>query len=93
MQIAEMYERQALSQSNSKKKKGDDADDGFWQKGTIELGYILRIIRKKKTLVFFFDPETGFENWGEAKVDEHECLRTLRQRTRLYEKLGELKLN
>jgi len=29
-QIAEMYERQALSQNNGKKKKGDDADDDFW---------------------------------------------------------------
>lgn len=29
-QIAEMYERQALAQSNGKKKKGGDADDGFW---------------------------------------------------------------
>ncbi|KAF8807388.1 ATP-dependent DNA ligase [Phlegmacium glaucopus] len=29
-QIAEMYERQALSQSKGKKKKGGDADDGFW---------------------------------------------------------------
>ncbi|KAH0590760.1 hypothetical protein H2248_000885 [Termitomyces sp. 'cryptogamus'] len=28
-QIAEMYERQALAQSNGK-KKGGDADDGFW---------------------------------------------------------------
>jgi len=25
-----MYERQALSQSNGKKKKGDEVDDGFW---------------------------------------------------------------
>jgi DNA ligase 1 len=30
MQIAEMYERQALAQSNGKKKKGGDADDSFW---------------------------------------------------------------
>ncbi|KAF9478532.1 ATP-dependent DNA ligase [Pholiota conissans] len=29
-QIAEMYERQALSQIKGKKKKGGDADDGFW---------------------------------------------------------------
>ncbi|KAF8168114.1 ATP-dependent DNA ligase [Crassisporium funariophilum] len=29
-QIAEMYESQALAQSNGKKKKGGDADDGFW---------------------------------------------------------------
>ncbi|KAF8198968.1 hypothetical protein BJ912DRAFT_1020325 [Pholiota molesta] len=29
-QIAEMYERQALSQTKGKKKKGGDADDGFW---------------------------------------------------------------
>jgi DNA ligase-1 len=31
-QIAEMYERQALSQSkgNKKKKGGGDVDDGFW---------------------------------------------------------------
>lgn len=31
IQIAEMYERQALAQSKGgKKKKGGDADDGFW---------------------------------------------------------------
>ncbi|KAF8525060.1 DNA ligase I [Hysterangium stoloniferum] len=29
-QIAEMYERQALTQKGGKKKKGADADDGFW---------------------------------------------------------------
>ena len=29
-QIAEMYERQALAQSKGGKKKGGDADDGFW---------------------------------------------------------------
>ncbi|KAF8974049.1 DNA ligase I [Flammula alnicola] len=29
-QIAEMYERQALAQTKGKKKKGVDADDGFW---------------------------------------------------------------
>jgi len=29
-QVAEMYEKQALAQSNGKKKKGGDADDGFW---------------------------------------------------------------
>ena len=30
-QIAEMYERQVLAQSKGgKKRKGDDADDGFW---------------------------------------------------------------
>jgi DNA ligase-1 len=29
-QIAEMYERQALAQTKGKKKKGGDADDGFW---------------------------------------------------------------
>ncbi|KAG6813806.1 hypothetical protein H0H92_007218 [Tricholoma furcatifolium] len=29
-EIAEMYERQALAQSNTNKKKGGDADDGFW---------------------------------------------------------------
>ncbi|KAJ7125595.1 ATP-dependent DNA ligase [Mycena crocata] len=29
-QIAEMYESQALAQSKGKKKKGGDADDGFW---------------------------------------------------------------
>jgi DNA ligase-1 len=29
-QIAELYERQALAQTKGKKKKGGDADDGFW---------------------------------------------------------------
>jgi len=29
-QVAEMYESQALAQSKGKKKKGGDADDGFW---------------------------------------------------------------
>ncbi|TFY62905.1 hypothetical protein EVJ58_g3558 [Rhodofomes roseus] len=29
-QIAEMYERQALAQTKGGKKKGGDADDGFW---------------------------------------------------------------
>jgi DNA ligase-1 len=29
-QIAEMYERQALAQTAGKRKKGGDADDGFW---------------------------------------------------------------
>ncbi|KAJ7634287.1 ATP-dependent DNA ligase [Mycena polygramma] len=29
-QVAEMYENQALAQSKGKKKKGGDADDGFW---------------------------------------------------------------
>ena len=31
VQIAEMYERQALAQSRAGKKRGgDDGDDGFW---------------------------------------------------------------
>ncbi|CDO71595.1 hypothetical protein BN946_scf184911.g65 [Trametes cinnabarina] len=30
LQIAEMYQRQALAQSKGKKGKGADADDGFW---------------------------------------------------------------
>lgn len=30
LQVAEMYERQALAQSGKKKKGGGDADDGFW---------------------------------------------------------------
>ncbi|KAJ7492636.1 ATP-dependent DNA ligase [Mycena latifolia] len=29
-QVAEMYESQALAQSKGKKRKGGDADDGFW---------------------------------------------------------------
>ncbi|KAF5374736.1 hypothetical protein D9758_000299 [Tetrapyrgos nigripes] len=29
-QIADMYKRQALAQGSGKKKKGGDADDGFW---------------------------------------------------------------
>lgn len=30
LKVAEMYERQALAQSNGKKKKSADADDEFW---------------------------------------------------------------